>query len=207
MNVSNKVSAWLLEMIGQTLWGLRPNLMKDIVQQHGAMTSLSWFAKNMPRYEKILKEWGAIRTHLLASEISVLNSCAYCTYGHVYALQLHYFKENRLLMPVDENEIVSWHSLSEDDIIKKFHALIEDANLMSERPILDRMLLLRQGSGESVGGEDDQILHLIKMFSFLNSCGVNGNTVPDEAHDPINKDTELRQTYHRLRDVQEQAVV
>ena len=104
-----KMSSWivqnLLEMIGKYLWGFKPNLMQHIVDQHGAIKSLSWFIQNMPAYEKTLKQWGAIRTHLLVSEISVLNGCPYCTYGHVYALQLHYFKATGRLLPVDEDEV------------------------------------------------------------------------------------------------------
>lgn len=79
-------------MLGQAQWGFKPNLMRSIGEQHGAAKELTWFVRNMPAYEKTVKEWGAIRTHLLVAEISVLNGCPYCAYGHAYALQLHYLK-------------------------------------------------------------------------------------------------------------------
>jgi hypothetical protein len=199
MKMSFRIAQNLLEMVGQGLWGFKPNLMQHIVEQHGAISSLSWFVKNMPKYEKILKQWGAIRTHLLASEISVLNGCPYCTYGHVYALQLHYFKANGRLMPADENEVMSWHTASEDDAIERFRQLIHSSELMSELPILERMLLLRQGVEPPTSEDDLKIAHFLQMFGFLNRCGIKGKTGHDQAHDPINKDISLRNEYSRLR--------
>ena len=37
------------------------------------------------------------------------------------------------------------------------------------------------------------------MFGFLNSCAIEASTKLDEAHDPINKDTELRARYDEAR--------
>ena len=199
MKTSSRIAQNILEMIGLSLWGFRPNLMQHIVEQHGAGASLAWFVKNMPTYENTLKQWGGIRTHLLTAGISVLNGCPYCTYGHAYALQLHHFKNTDSLMPSDENEIVSWHTLPENEAIDKFRQLIKDAGLSNELPIFERMLLFRQGVEQPASKEDKQIAHLLAMFSFLNSCGIKGKTNPDQAHDPINKDTSLRDEYHRAR--------
>lgn len=199
MTLSTRIGTDLLETIGSVLWGFKPNLMKHIVEQYGTWPSLTWFVRNMPTYEKTLKAWGPIRTHLLAVEISVLNSCPYCTYGHAYALQLHYLKARGKLMPVDENTIVSWHELPEADVVDRFQQLIDSADLLPERPVLEQMLLLRQGKTQPVSEEGHRIVHLLQMFAFLNQCGVRGQTLPDQAHDPINKDLALRQEYKRLR--------
>ena len=199
MNISDRIAQNILETIGKGLWGFRPNLMQHIVAQHGAGSSLSWFVRNMPTYEKTLKQWGAVRTHLLTAEISVLNGCPYCTYGHAYALQLHYLRTNGRLLPVDENEMVAWHQDGEAEAIKKFQQLVQFPGLTAERPILERMLVLRQGGEQLVSDDDHKIAHLLEMFSFLNRCGIKGKTHADQAHDPINKDTALRQEYDRLR--------
>ncbi|MBA3533857.1 MAG: hypothetical protein H0T73_18215 [Ardenticatenales bacterium] len=199
MQVFNRIATSILEMIGKVLWGFKPNLMKDIVAQEGSVNSLSWFARNMPTYEKTLDDWGAIRTHLLATEISVLNGCSYCTYGHASALQLHYYKDYGKLLPSDEDQIASWHSVSEDETVDRFRELIGSAELSSELPILERMLVLRRGSEEPTSEEDRKIVHFIKMFQLLNRCGINAKTSHDQAHDPINKDSALREQYQQVR--------
>ncbi|MEE8058230.1 MAG: hypothetical protein V3T17_10400 [Pseudomonadales bacterium] len=198
-----KLSAWvvinLLEIMGKSLWGFKPNIMRDVVQQDGAVKAFVWFVKNMPKYEKILNQWGAIRTHLLATEISILNGCSYCTYGHIYALQLHYFKDKGYLIPFSEDEILAWHSVSYTEAIDRFQQLITSSGLLSELPFLERMLELKNGSVQPNSADDQNICHLIKMFGVLNKCGINGKTRLDEAHDPINKDTMLCRKYNRVR--------
>lgn len=199
MRVTNNVSQNILEFIGSSLWGFKPNLMEDIVGQNGGLSSVAWFARNMPTYERILKDWGAIRTHLLASEISVLNGCPYCTYGHIYALQLHYLQNNDTLMAVSEDEFVGWHSLSEAEKIQNIRSFITDNQLDGEMRFFDRMLELKGGNGANGTKEDRYISHLIQMFAYLNECGIVGDTESDEAHDPINQNFELKERYAALR--------
>ena len=200
MNIFTETAIRLLELLGQALWGFKPNLMRAIGEQHGAVKALTWFVRNMPRYEKTVKDWGPIRTHLLVAEISVLNGCPYCIYGHAYALQLHYFKDTGQLLDVDENDIIAWQSLGEARAIDQFRLLINSLDLPDEQRTLDRMLFLRQGKEQPTSKKDHQILHLVNMFSFLNQCGISGNARPDQAHDPINKDAALRGEYRRLRE-------
>lgn len=200
MSVFTEAAIRLLELLGQTLWGFKPNLMRAIGEQHGAAKALTWFVRNMPRYEKTAKDWGPIRTHLLVAEISVLNGCPYCIYGHAYALQLHYFKDTGQLLNADEYDMIAWPSLGEVGAIDQFRLLINSLGLPDEQQTLDRMLLLRQSRDQPTSKKDHQILHLINMFSFLNQCGINGKARPDQAHDPINKDATLKDEYQRLRE-------
>jgi len=200
MKIFTEAAITLLELLGQTLWGFKPNLMRAIGEQHGAAKALTWFLLNMPRYERTVKDWGPVRTHLLVTEISVLNGCPYCTFGHAYALQLFYFKETGQVLPVDEQQIVAWHTLDEAAVIDQFKSLVQSTALTEHQHRLDRMLLLRQGAEQPASKEDRQILHLLTMFSFLNQCGISGKATPDQAHDPVNKDMALKAEYRRLRE-------
>ncbi len=199
MSILQNASKGVLEFIGQNLWGFKPNLMKDIVEQNGGPSSVLWFARNMPTYERILKAWGPIRTHLLASEISVLNGCPYCTFGHIYAAQLHFLEITGSVMSVDEDEVVSWHKLDEATKIANFRKLILENELDAEMALFDRMLELRAGNGSNGSKRDRNIEHLLQMFAYLNACGIKGNTANDQSHDPINLDTALKEKYARIR--------
>lgn len=189
----------LLEQIGKMLWGFEPRLMHDIVAQHGPVASVGWFARMMPAYERILREWGPIRTHLVATVASALNGCPYCIYGHAYALQLHYFADRDDLMPVDEREIESWGALDDETVEAKFRQLLVDAELTNELTVLAQTLQIRSGTEPADSTDDRNIRHLVTMFGFLNRCGITAATAPDEAHDPINKDRDLRRRYHERR--------
>ncbi len=199
MNLPRATTARLLETLGLLLWGFRPNLMRHIVEQHGARQALLWFLRNMPPYERTLKAWGGVRTHLITAAISVLNGCPYCTYGHAYALELHYLRATGHLLPSDEQTIVAWHRLDESASTANLRELAQSVGLEQGCILLERLLELRQGTATPSTADDQRLMQLLTMFSFLNRCGIRGHTPPDQAHDPINKDVALRATYQRLR--------
>lgn len=208
-SLPDRAARKVLTGVSSKLWDLEANLMEDIVEQHGPVRSVTWFARNMPTYEKILKHWGPLRTHFLATALSVVNGCAYCSYGHAYAFQLHYFQQEGKLFPLSEQDMLDLISEGEtrsaaeeekrQSTAKQTLAQsLVDADLADEVPYMDRAFEVRDS--RTVEDEDDKrLLHLADMFAWLNSCGINGGTAPDGAHDPINKERELQERYREAR--------
>jgi len=196
MTLSQRIAVKILESIGSHLWGFKPNMMRHFVLEYGALKSVVWFVKHMPKYEKILKKWGPVRTHLVSTALSTLKGCAYCTYGHAYALQLHYFKQTNKLFPLDESAMIELHALPEADVFKRLSEALTDANLEEEIEVLNKISEVREQVPTGKQSLDDEyLLHLVSMFSVLNYCGIKRQVVSDEAHDPINRDTQLRERY------------
>src|SRR5207253_7497407 len=54
MPVFDAAATAVLEQIARSLWGFKPNLMPHIVEQRGPVSALSWFVRNMPKYEGTL---------------------------------------------------------------------------------------------------------------------------------------------------------
>lgn len=197
-----KLAVNILESVGNSLWGFRPLLMKDIVDINGGWKSLTWFVRNMPKYEKILKKWGAERTHLLAVAISGINGCPYCTYGHALSFQLHYFKNKDKLFPIDEEEMMNFNLKDEQQIIESLNDAFDMTNLTQEKKDFQRLLELKSAPELTTNEYDNNINHLVQMFAFLNSCGIKKETKPDFAHDPINKNLALYERYKKARELQ-----
>jgi len=196
MILSQRIAVNILEFIGSHLWGFKPNMMRHFVLEYGSLKSVVWFVKHMPKYEKILKKWGPVRTHLVSTVLSTLRGCKYCTYGHAYALQLQYFKQTNKLFPLDESALIELHALPEEDVFRRIAAALSEAGLDSEMELLDRIGPLRDKVSTAQQNQNDEyLLHLMSMFSVLNACGIKRQVVPDEAHDPINKDKPLRERY------------
>ncbi|MEM9089178.1 MAG: hypothetical protein AAGC93_10580 [Cyanobacteria bacterium P01_F01_bin.53] len=207
MSPIKKITVFLLETLGDQLWGFKPNLMRAFVSQQGARRSLCWFAKNMPKYERTLEAWGPIRTHLVATAVSTLNGCAYSTVGHAYALQLHYLKNTDRLFPLTSAEIFRLHTLSEPEFLERWEQVLNQAGLGQEIFPLQRMVELRRNRGLAVTKGDRNMLHLITMIEDLNVCGVSDNVRSDQAHDPINKNRAIRDRYAALRNSQQQSAL
>ncbi len=194
-----RLAVAVLERIGRSLWGFPPNLMAPIVAQLGPLRSVCWFVANMPRYERTLGVLGGFRTHLLCVAISLVNGCAYCTYGHAYAMQLIYFRDRGELFPIDEYEIGALVGGRRPDIRDFLVAALERAGKHSEVLALDRTLTMLAGDEPPVDRTEERMAHLVRMFGTLNSVGIASRAPLDEAHDPLNKDVLLKRCYTILR--------
>jgi len=135
---------------------------------------------------------------------SIINGCPYSTFGHAYSVQLHYLENTGKLFPRTDEELLEMSELPRDQIIEQLCLALKDADLQEEIPLVCRTNELMRGSNELgkplySNPYDNNILQLIEIFTEVNSCGITGSIEPDEAHDPINKNTELKLQYERLR--------
>lgn len=195
----DRPAVFLLEAFAKKLWGFKPNLMSHFVRKNGAVQSVSWFAGNFPRYERILKDWGPLRTHLIASTISTLNGCRYNTEGHIRAFQLHYLQIHNRLFPIDDDLFFSLTLLSPDEMVEQLVEVLIAADLSSEAGPLRRAFELYVYPHKAQGHRDERMIHLIEMFATLNECGIEAGAKTDQVHDPINRDRALHDRYLSLR--------
>lgn len=189
----------VLQGVTQRLWGFPPHLMPVLVAQLGGRRAIAWFLWKMPRYQRTLTVFGRLRTHLLGITISLINSCAYCTFGTAYALQLIYLKEHDTLFPLDEHAITVLHLHERAETRERLVAALHEADLSAEVPWVDRLIALASHDRQPADHDDTRITHLIGMFAVLNTCAIAGDVAPDEAHDTINKDQALKERYALLR--------
>ncbi|MHA6630860.1 hypothetical protein ACU61A_35935 [Pseudonocardia sichuanensis] len=197
--MADRLAVRLLEGLGRQLWGFPPRLMAHIVADQGAVGAVSWFARNMPRYERTLRVLGPLRTHMACTTISLRNGCRYCAYGHAYAIELVHLKDRGTVFPTDAGTMSSWTGLEPIELRQRIVDVLQRADLHAEVLWVDRTLAM---VGESQGPVDQyeaRIAHLVQMFAVLNAVGMAGAVEPDEAHDPLNKDTELKARNAQLR--------
>ena len=190
---------YLLEALGRRVWGFKPATMSHFVRQNGPVQSVSWFVGNYPRYERILRDWGPLRTHLIAATISTLNGCQYSTEGHIRAFQLHYLQIHNRLFPIDDETFFSLTILSPDEMIEGIVEVLIAADLSSETGPLRRAFELYVYPHKAMDHRDERLLQLIEIFGTLNECGIKSRVKLDQTHDPINRNQRLRDRYLALR--------
>ncbi len=193
-----RITSAFLRGVANQKWAVKPNLMVDIVDQHGSVDALKFFASRLPRYEKILKIWGPLRTHYLATVISVVNGCRYCAYGHGFAFQLHYFDQIGSLFSIDEERMLAAAANGRERAFATFETALIQSGLDDEVQWLHRLVKVLD-SGPQDSEDDQRLQHLVEMFAFLTACGIEGETELDSAHDPINKNHELKAKYELAR--------
>ena len=195
----DRLAVRLLEGLGRQMWGFPPRLMAHIVADQGAVAAVSWFARNMPRYERTLRVLGPLRTHLACTTVSLRNGCRYCAYGHAYAVELVYLKDRGTVFPADAGTMSGWTGLEPSELRQRILDVLQRADLHSEVLWVDRTLAMASESQRPVDQDEARIAHLVRMFAVLNAVGKAGEVEPDEAHDPLNKDTELKARNAELR--------
>jgi hypothetical protein len=195
----DRVAVRVLERVGERLWGFPPRLMRPIVAHLGGLPALGWFLRNMPRYERTLRALGPLRTHLACTLISLHNGCRYCSFGHLYAVELIYLEQRGRLFPVDARSVPDWIGLSPAELRSRMVAVLQQADLHGEVLWVDTTIALATGSQRPVDAREARIAHLVSMFRVLNEVGIAGDVEPDEAHDPRNKDVRLKSRHHELR--------
>ncbi|MGD1866897.1 MAG: hypothetical protein ACFB0D_20290 [Phormidesmis sp.] len=201
-NPFRATAIFLIEIFYDQLWGFKPNIVRPVVAQKGAVRSLFWFARNSLKYASTLEQWGPLRTHLLTTSISAINGCPYSVFGQAFALQLTYLKQTGNLLPLTEREMMALCGQEEAQVLSTLEQSLSQTSLTSEILSLQRMSELRHNPTLATTEQDHQLIHLIQMFATLNTCGMRNNLPTDQAHASINKNRAMRDRYIALREAE-----
>jgi hypothetical protein len=194
----DRAATAVLMAISRRSWGMGAVIMPYIVEALGPFSALQWLAKNMPKYERALADMGMVRGNLAFSIASMLNGCAYCTYAHGRAFELHYFEEYGRLFPLDEHALLSLLERGDDELGRELDAALKTAGLEEAVPMFHRIYALKL-EGAEPRAEDEHLLQAISMYDVLNFCAIRSQAALDDAHDRVNKDTELKARYAEAR--------
>ncbi|GAA5134085.1 carboxymuconolactone decarboxylase family protein [Pseudonocardia adelaidensis] len=189
----------LLEGLCRAMWGFAPRMIPHVVRNLGPGRSVLWFAANMPRLLWTMHVLGPVRTHLAAVTISLHNGCTYCAYGHAFALELVYLRDRGRLFPVSARTLATWQDLPPRELAQRMRRVLQEAGLHAETLWVDRTLLLATGVTRPVDADEARIAHLVRMLGRMNRIAVEAGIEPDEAQNPLNKNTALKLRYTQLR--------
>jgi len=201
MNLSQRAAKFIITKVINNLWGFTPSLMMELIERKGGMGSLFFVMKNMTHYESISKKMGPIPINILTTNISILNGCPYCIYGHALAFNLYYFEKYNELFKWDEKDFEKMARLSEEEKITNILSIYQEKRINHLLPHFETQLKLRAGA-KPKNQEEKNIKFINTLYDYLNACGIESNLDPDEAHDPRNKNKALIEKYHQARKLQ-----
>ena len=173
------------------MWGFTPRMVPVIVDRMGPRQAVAWFAANMPRFLVSLHVLGPIRTHLACITISLRNGCSYCAFSHAYALELIYLRDRGRLFPLGAATIATWLDMDGRELRRRLHDVLQRAGLHAEAIWVDRTLDLAEGA-RPAERDEARLAHLVRMVGTMNAIAIDGGIQPTGAHDPVNKNTELK---------------
>jgi hypothetical protein len=195
-----RVSLRILEGITRRHWGFPARLLGPLIDQLGPVPALAWFAAHLPRYERIVREHGEVRVHLLCTAASVMNRSRHCSHGQGYAFQLAYLRDHGTLFPLDEDEFVELCGSPPALVRHRLMDAVRRAGLHTETVWVNRVLELTDSSDPRPVDRDDLwLIELVRIVGVVNRASALAPVRPDEAHGTINKDAALKERYHEMR--------
>jgi hypothetical protein len=197
-DLATRTTQRLFTIVSRRMWGVGALILPQLVEQFGPVEAVRWFARNLPPYERAIKDLGGMRTNFICCAASLFNGCAYCTYACAYAFELYYFKEKDRLFPLDDQQFLSLIQLTDGQAHEELDLALDEAGLPEEKEILRRIYAIKL-EGAAPGPDDGFLVHAIQMFDDLNFCSLDGQLSVDEAHDRINREDDLKERYAKAR--------
>jgi hypothetical protein len=188
-----------LEALCRAMWGFPPRIIGLVVDHMGPLRAIGWFGAHMPRFLVTRVVLGPVRVHLACIVVSLRNGCGYCAYGHVYALELLYLHEYGRLFPIDATALDEWYGLDARTLRVRLRTALAAAGLHKEAIWVDRVVALAEGTQTPVDAAEARLAHVIRMADTASRIAAAADAAPDEAHDPINKDAEVKARHAALR--------
>ena len=152
-----------LEALCRMMWGFPPTIITLVVDAMGPMRAIGWFAAHMPRFLTSRVVLGPVRVHLACIVVSLRNGCAYCAYGHVYALELLYLRQHGRLFPLDAKALDAWYGLDARALRNRLRSVLAAAGMHTEAIWVDRIIELAEGSQTPVDAAETRLAHVIRM--------------------------------------------
>jgi alkylhydroperoxidase family enzyme len=197
--IGKRLAVRSLEALCRAMWGFPPTIIRLVVDHMGPLRAIGWFGAHMPRFLASRVVLGPVRVHLACIVVSLRNGCAYCAYGHVYALELLYLRQHERLFPIDARSLDDWYDLDTRALRVRLRTALANAGLHTEAIWVDRIVALAEGSQPPVDADEVRLAHVIRMADTASRIAAASNAAPDQAHDPVNKDAAVKARHAELR--------
>ena len=176
----------------------------DIVRSFGVRGA----AVELLRYRRVAAALGARYgdrdAHLLLGFAALWNGCGYCSVGHVYASNLHRFREQNLLFPIDQDEAERLQHMTDQQAMDRVRELLRgDSRYARVLALLERQFKLKRGEAEGSTDDDAYLKACNAALDLSNECSILAG-IDADPHEvpplsPLSRDYLLRHRYEAAR--------
>jgi hypothetical protein len=169
----------------------------ELMRQHGVYGMLSNGLRMQRIFDRIEQHFGVEKAHLLAAFASFFNGCEYCAWGHLFAVNLRYFKRTGKLYPLDERDVTALMRLPDADALRTIGERL-GVDFADSFALLQRQHALR--AEPTTGSEEDTFLsQTLQLFEWVNECSIM-SPAPAPPLDKTARDTALLEAYAKARE-------
>lgn len=162
-----RVTRWLAD---QSI-GYYIDFDEELVRQHGIIGFFKWSKSTAAATNALEQGFGSERMHLVAGFASFFNGCDYCAWGHLFALNLEYFKRTGQLYPIDEVEVLELMQRGDASVMEELERRL--AGEPDHLRLIKRQAVVRDAPpGMALNDEDKLLVKSVALFEWINECSI-----------------------------------
>jgi hypothetical protein len=185
--------------------------MDEIVRVFGVRGAIEELARYRHVAAALDARFGERDAHLLQGFAALWNGCGYCSVGHVFASNLLRFRDEGVLFPIDQEELLRLSLMTDARVMERVRERLCDPAYAPILTLLERQVELKQGRAEGVTRDDALLLACNAALDLSNECSIlagidmDPHAVPPLS--PVAKDRLLRHRYEAARQAERKARV
>jgi hypothetical protein len=187
-----------IDALAQSAQGFHLSFTDELVREHGIKGFFKFGAASEACWNDILKHFGELDAHLLASMASFWNGCDYCAHGHMLAHNLLIYEETGQLFPLDEETVGVLMRKPDAEMLDFLRHLLADRTQILKH--LERLFELRNGLAKPDPASPDDVLLMraVGLYEWMNECSITVRA-PAPPLGPVAKKKDLLRRYQAAR--------
>jgi hypothetical protein len=171
LTLAERAVLWLVRKADERRLGYPPPFAEELVRASGARGTIAFGKAVGAAMGGLEKRYGAQVSNLIMGMAGLWNGCRYCGIGHIYAVNLLFFKATGRLYPIAESDVPALQEMSYEASLERVVELLSSDELLEHQRIVVRLFALRQGA--EIQGEEDRLLSAaLASWAWLNECSV-----------------------------------
>lgn len=173
LSFAERVGVTAIGWISRITFGYWPAFTRELVRTYGMDGVKQWGEAVEGAVEGLTNRWGEETGQLIIAMAAVWNGCSYCTTGHLYALNVLYFKRTGRLFPIDEREVPRWYTMTDDRLVDRICERLADDEFVDMIPLVRRQYQIRTtGLDGDLSDDDKLIVKANAAWDLVNECSI-----------------------------------
>ncbi len=173
LSLGERVGATAILWISRITFGYFPAFTRELVHTYGLQGVKQWGEAVEGAVGALTERFGDETAQLLIALAAVWNACSYCTIGHLYALNVLYFRRTGRLFPIDEREVPRWYTVSDEALIERIVERLQTDEFEHLIPLVRRQFEIRTAGPEIAESDDDRaIVRANAAWDLVNECTI-----------------------------------
>ena len=183
-------------------FGWRQDAFNESIVRNTGIGGLMRFGKTISEVVgRLADRYGEPTAQLIVGFAGLWNGCRFCGIGHNLTANILFHRDEDVLFPIDETEIMGLQKRTDDEIMQFVKDRLAGTRFETQLRILERMDALRRGTPTGETDDDLFLSAALEMWLWANECSIEfGLDLPEDQVPIFGRLTRRSAAYRRYRE-------